>query len=129
MYGKLDGAHRISWEIAHGCSIPDGLNVLHKCNNRACVNPDHLYLGTQKENVRDAINGGTFRFVHLQPNQHQSVLKGEEKYNAKLTDDKVREIRKMRQSGKGCRELGRIFKVDHTIISEVANRKIWKHVV
>ena len=53
-------AHRASW-ITHRGEIPDGLGVLHRCNIRSCVNPDHLYLGGQKENVADAIAAGTFR--------------------------------------------------------------------
>jgi hypothetical protein len=49
--------HRVSWEIAHG-PIPDGLKVLHRCDTPACVRPDHLFLGTQKENVWDSIQKG-----------------------------------------------------------------------
>jgi hypothetical protein len=49
--GKV-GASRIAWTLAHG-PIPDGLNVLHTCDNVICVNVRHLYLGTQKDNVRD----------------------------------------------------------------------------
>jgi len=54
---RIAGAHRASW-IAHNGPIPDGLWVLHRCNTRYCVNPSHLYLGTRKDNTRDAIIAG-----------------------------------------------------------------------
>ncbi len=126
---KIDGrawlAHRVSWIINYG-NIPEGLNILHKCNNKNCVNPNHLYVGTQKENVRDAIDAGTHYRI---PDEHRRPVRGLEHKNAKLDHLKVREIRRLRKEGLGCRELGRFYDVDHSIISEVCNNKIWKHVV
>lgn len=51
-------AHRVAWELTHGRPVPAGLVICHRCDNPRCVNPDHLFLGTQQDNVRDAIQKG-----------------------------------------------------------------------
>lgn len=77
-------AHRVSYLLFKG-DIPDGLLVCHKCNNKRCVNPDHLYLGTNRQNVLDAIRDGLYA--------NRKYARGSKASHAKLTDDQVREIR------------------------------------
>ena len=125
--GKVLSAHRVSWVIKHG-EIPTGKLILHKCNNRSCVNPKHLYVGTHKDNVADAIRAGTHYFAKKSYFNTNSARKGTENGSSKLDNIKVRDIRMLRKEGMGCRELGRLYSVDHSIISEVVNHKIWKHV-
>lgn len=110
-------AHRYSWMLAHG-QIPEGQFVLHKCDTPACVNPEHLFLGTLQDNVTDMIVKGR---------KVQAV--GTRIGLAKLDPDKVREIRWLRGQGFLLTEIGREFGVDASVVSEVCNHKIWRHVL
>lgn len=108
-------ASRVSWAIHFG-DIPKGLEVCHKCDNRICVNPNHLFLGTQKENMEDAVSKGR---MHL----------GEKHGLSKLTDKQAVEIRKLYATGKFSQsKLGEQFGVSQTIIYLLVNRKTWRHV-
>lgn len=106
-------AHRYSYQTFKG-NIDEGLCVLHKCDTRSCVNPDHLFLGTKKDNIVDAKNKG-----RLNPSR------GSRNYLAKLDEDKVTTIR---ASCKSNKDLAEEYGVDSSVISEVKNRKIWRHV-
>lgn len=57
--GRLVSAHRLMWEFSNG-EIPKGIQVLHKCDNRKCINPDHLFSGSQRDNIQDAISKGRY---------------------------------------------------------------------
>lgn len=82
-------AHRAAWELAHG-PIPPGLYVLHSCDNPPCVRADHLFLGSQKDNMRDAARKGR---------RWYTGRKGTKHHMARLTDDDVRAIRASMESG------------------------------
>lgn len=103
-------AHRIAWELIYG-GIPEGLCVLHHCDNPACVNPKHLFLGTQIDNIRDRDKKG--RVAH---NYGEKNGRG----TAKLTKKDVFEIRKLLQRGLTQKEIAEMFGVVHQTISKIA---------
>ena len=107
-------AHRVSWEIHFG-KIPDGLCVLHRCDNPPCVNPKHLFLGTRGDNIRDCIQKGRNRPVT-----------GKENANSKLTLDQAQEIKRELKHGVSHRALGRRFGVGHGAIGLIARGKTWR---
>lgn len=116
--GRSTSAHRVSWELAYG-PIPDGLCVCHHCDNPGCVNPTHLFLGTELDNARDRDCKGR---------QRSPRLVGERNGQAKLTRKQVLEIRRRYKKGVMCqRELGVRYGVTQSMISMIVLGKSWKH--
>ena len=115
--GRSDVAHRISW-VLHNGPIPGGMDVLHHCDNPRCVRPDHLFLGTDIDNVRDMTAKGRRR-----------DLRGSEKYNAKLTDIAVMEARRLHgQTGLSLTALAKRYDVSISCIKQAIRGQTWKHV-
>lgn len=109
--GALHAAHRVSYMVHHG-PIPRGLFVCHRCDVRACVNPDHLFLGTGAENTHDMIAKGR-------------NTKGEASPVAKLTEAAVREIRRNQRP---VAELAKQFGVSYSAVRFVRLGHTWAHV-
>jgi hypothetical protein len=114
-YGRLrrgELAHRFSWAKAHGC--PGSTWVLHRCDNPACVNPDHLFLGDVVANVADMMAKGR----HKAP-------RGDEQPNAKLNAGQVVAIRKDPRSQKS---VAAEYGVAPSLVNAIRNRKAWRHI-
>lgn len=107
--GQRFYAHRFSWIQAHG-PIPDGLFVLHRCDNPPCVRPSHLFLGTKKDNARDMI------------------LKGRGPAAAKLSDDQVRELRALATWGMKYWLLGKRYGLSTRNIARIVRGETYSHV-
>ena len=105
---KMVMAHRHAWTLVNG-AIPAGLVVRHKCRG-ACVNPDHLELGTRKQNGEDMIRDGT-------------STRGTKHPSCKLTEDQVRQIRARKDEG--CVTLGKEFNISRKTISKILTGKNW----
>lgn len=112
---KMDRAHRVAWTLTNG-EIPAGLCVLHHCDNRRCVRPDHLFVGTQLDNMRDMVAKG--RQAHPRP------LRGLDHPRGKLSDEDVAVIRAVREfrrpRGKyTATHLGVLFGVSQAHVSRI----------
>jgi HNH endonuclease len=117
--GRMSRAHRIAYTLAVG-PIPEGLDVLHSCDNPACCNPGHLRPGTQLDNMRDRSMRGRA--------PGNSVSVGEKHVRAKLTNESVQAIRSAFAAGTSAAHLSRQYKVNQSTISQVVNRITWKHI-
>ncbi len=107
--------HRVSWELSHDYS-PGDLEVCHSCDNRRCVFPGHLFLGTQLDNMRDAVNKG-----------RMNTPRGEDSGNSKLTWQDVREIRRLRvEHGLLHKEIASRFRISTKQVTVILNNQQWK---
>jgi len=111
--GNMQKAHRISWEEENG-PIPYGLYVLHKCDNRRCINPSHLFLGTPQDNMKDR-------------DEKNRQARGEKHGRARLTEEDVMYIKRAASSGTSSVSLEQKFQVSRYTIRNIIVGKRWKH--
>jgi hypothetical protein len=112
-------AHRYSWEREYG-PIPDGMFVCHRCDNPPCVNPSHLFLGTNLDNHRDMwAKGRGFR----------AVVTGERHYKSRVTVQQVLEIRRRVAQGETQRSLAKEFGLSTTGLHHIARGDSWKDII
>ena len=107
-------ANRFSWEFFYG-PIPDGLWVLHRCDNRKCIRPDHLFLGNASDNQKDMVAKGR-------------SAKGQKQGSSKLKDSEVLEIKKLLHNGYLTKRLGELFNVTTRHIWAIKRGLRWRHI-
>jgi len=112
--GKLLNAHRVSFELHHH-QITEGLYVCHSCDVKACVNPDHLFIGTAQDNVADRVKKGR-------------SARGVSNVKAKLTEADVLSIRDLCSSGVSRVIIGVAFNVTPSCVGRIERRDTWTHI-
>lgn len=113
--GRYTLSHRLSAAMA-GLDV-EGLCVCHRCDNPACVNPAHLFAGTQADNVRDMLEKG-----------RGSKAKGRDNGQSKLTEENVVEIKARLKAGESQRSIAKGFSVSQMTVCDINTGKHWKHV-
>jgi hypothetical protein len=114
---KTIGSHIITYKLYNNISNLQDLHILHTCDNRSCVNPNHLFTGTNLDNIADRQSKG--REAH-----NKGVVHG----RAKLMDEEIFYIREQVKSGKLHRELAKELNVSRVTITRIVNRVIWTHI-
>ena len=125
LYRREIRAHRFAYEQAYG-PIPEGLDVLHHCDNPPCVRPDHFFLGSNAENSADCLTKGRQAKGDHIPSERRA--RGSRNGNAKLKEAQVIEIRKHHADGKANEsQLAKEYSVSQAHISAIVLGKVWKH--
>lgn len=114
--------HRFAWQLANG-PIPSGLWVLHRCDNRPCVNPAHLFAGTPLDNARDMIAKGR-NIAAIRPGY---APRGERQGSSKLTAADVIQIRGLLKSGRRTAEIAAQFAITDNYVRVLGRRVQWAH--
>lgn len=130
--GKQSYTHRVAYELKHG-PIPDGMMVCHHCDTPACINPEHLFIGTAADNSRDMklkgrANGGAPTGDRNPVRQSPEIVRGENNGNAKLTKIDVLDIRSMYEKGETQKCIAARYGMRQGSISRIIRRTSWEHV-
>lgn len=124
-------AHRFSWELHNGNINDSSMCVLHRCDNRTCVNPDHLFLGTKSDNSQDMASkgraaSGDKHWLRLHP---EAAPKGSKNGQAILTEKIVYDIKNnYKKNNKTQKQLAQEYGVSYPTIRAIINNQRWRHV-
>jgi hypothetical protein len=113
--GKQIPAHRLAWEWFYGRAIPAGMLICHRCDNRMCVQPAHLFLGTDKDNSDDKLRKGR-------------QTRGSKQHLAKLSPEGARAIKLRLKAGERIVELAREYNVTPQTVGAIKSERSWVHV-
>ena len=116
---RTNRASRIAWELAHEEPVPRDKLICHTCDNRACVNPKHLYVGTALDNNRDRSRRGRWR---------GGSPPGERSGQARLTAEQILEMRALHVLGHSYKSLGRKYGYSANSVRAIVLRRVWRHV-
>ena len=129
--GKLVSPHRIIWSQVNGKSIPKDMDICHHCDNPACVNPDHLFIGTRSDNMNDASRKG-----RLNPRDDEETKEELREWSERLgkkrrgfSKEEVHGILKRYYNGESSRSLGDEFDVAHSTILKIKNGEYYSEIV
>lgn len=122
-------AHRVAYMLTHG-EMPVGFQVCHDCDNPPCCNPNHLFKGTNQDNVDDKIaKGRQFKGEARRQISKASALHGSAHQNSILTESQVLEIRRLHATGNWSQgQLAKRFKTKQSNIFRIVHRETWTHI-
>lgn len=118
-------AHRLSYTFYKG-PIPEGMLVCHKCDNPPCINPDHLFIGNNSDNMMDAYRKGRWKGVL---GYRKKTCKGENHWYSKFKPEIILEIRKLFKSGLRIIDICNKYNMNHATVSDICKRRSWKHLL
>jgi hypothetical protein len=124
VWGRKVLAHRYAYELHYG-SIPKGKIVCHRCNQRLCVNPRHLYIGTYKDNYDDMARSGN-NYPPPGPTKEEHRARGERNGRAELTEEEVLDIYRRISSGEKVSKIATAYGINRSIVSDIKRGRSWR---